>query len=266
MSSFEYPSVPVKEELLFGVYPVDFLLETLLLHGMDWFRTDTKAPSLVYGHLKSLWLSDKYGQAKIDEIKAFIDKYEIRIVQHFALIEQALPCISIQLLDSSEMTERAGLSDFQGQIDVLNAENDVSGREEVGYAPINDSIHIGIHSSITPDMVKYLYYLVIYILSAFKPQLEQRGMILGTFRATDLSRMNEYLPQGVYSRFINFQVFTFAKFSKGDVPIIDEIIGLNMSGLSSEAHHIDGESSEEVLTEGGLQICDSLDGSLNVEE
>jgi len=77
-------------------------------------------------------------------------------------------------------------------------------------------------------LTKYLYYLVIYILNAFKPQLEERGLQLGTFRATDLSRMNDYLPENMYSRFINFTVFSIARFDKGDVPIIEKIIGLHL--------------------------------------
>jgi hypothetical protein len=252
MGAFEYPAPKTEEQHFYGVYPVDFLLETILKAGLEWFRTDPQAPKYVFGHLMSPYLS-KYGEAKIEEIAAFIKKYDIRIVQHWALIAEKAPCISIQLLDGTESIERAGLADFQQMVDTLNADNEVIGRRDVGYSPITDNIHIGIHTKDTPDLAKYLYYLVVYVLNSFKPQLEMRGMMLGTFRATDLSRMNEYLPDNMYSRFINFTIFTMASFDKGVVPIIEEFMGLNVAPSSQGAEGLG--SSEEIDSEFGISIC-----------
>lgn len=229
--AYEYPPVAPAVDEFYGVYPVDFLLETILKAGLEWFRTDPLAPGYVFGHLKSPYLA-KYGQPKIDEIAAYIIKYDIKIVQSFSLIATNVPCISIQLLDAGEMTERAGLADFQGMADTLNMEQEVIGRREISYSPISDNIHIGIHCQDSPDLAKYLYYLVVYVLNSFKPQLETRGMMLGTFRATDLSRMNEYLPENLYSRFINFSIFTIASFDKGVVPIIEQFMGVSVSPTS----------------------------------
>jgi hypothetical protein len=224
----EYPAQPEEQDSHTGLYPVDFILESILKAGLEWFRTDVGAGKKVYGHLQDPWLA-KYGEAKILEIENFIKKYDIRIVQHFALIDAAYPTISIQLLDGSEMTERTSMSDFAGTIDVLDAENEVKGRTEIGYTPVFDNMQIGIHSTITPDMVKYLYYLIVYILTVFKPEMEKRGLQLGTFRATDLSRMNEFLPENMYSRFVNFSVFTIACVDKGAVPIIERIMGVHVN-------------------------------------
>ena len=225
MLGMQYPPVPDVVNFQYGLYPVDFILETIIQGGLDWFLTDPDSAVKVFGHLKDPWLADRYGDAKITEIKNFITKYKIKIVQHFSLVDVEVPSITIQLLDGSEMVERAGLNDFQEQIDTLDVNNMVVGRKEVGYIPVIDNIQIGIHSIQTPDLVKYLYYLVVYILSAFKPDLEKKGMNLGTFRATDLSRLNEFMPENMYSRFINFTVFSVASFDKGLVPIVQSIIG-----------------------------------------
>jgi hypothetical protein len=249
-----YPPLPAEENKELGVFPVDFLLETILRAGLEWFRTTPGAATEVFGHLRTPYLSGKYGEAKITEISEYIKKYEIRIVQHFALIDQTVPSISIQLLDGSEMTERAGLADFQGQIDVLDAEDMVKGRTEIGYAPVMDNIQIGIHAIGTPDLTKYLYYLVIYILCSFKPELEARGLQLGTFRATDMSRLNEYLPENLYSRFINFSVFTIAKFSNGIVPIVEKILGVH---VDPQTGHSDEDCEEpRENPELGIGLCD----------
>ena len=231
--AYEYPPQPVAENQFYGIYPVDFLLESVLKAGLEWFRTDPQAPKFVFGHLQSPYLNAKYGEAKINEIAAYIRKYDVKIIQHWSLIHASVPCISIQLLDANEMTERAGFADFQRMSDTLNADNEVVGRRDVGYSPITDNIHLGIHCQDTPDLAKYLYYLTTYILNAFKPQLETQGMMLGTFRATDLSRVNEYLPENLYSRFINFTIFTLASFDKGVVPIIEEFMGVHVAPSSS---------------------------------
>jgi hypothetical protein len=252
----QYPPPPDQLEEHFGVYPVDFTLEAVLRAGVDWFLNTPEAPNLVYGHLLSTWLNQKYGQAKIDEIAAFIKKYEIPIVQHWSLIPERVPCISIQLLDANEEESRAGLDDHKEMVDIINEQNDnIIGRTQVGYSPIIDQIHIGIHANQTPDLAKYLYYLVIYLLNGFKPQLQEKGLMLSTFRATDLSRMNEYLPDNIYSRFINFSCFTVAPYKKTELPIIDEILGIRVPDPDS------GETSveDDELSQDGVRVLDSQD-------
>lgn len=251
MNGFDtYPAPALVEDQYFGVLPIDFLLETVLKEGLAWFRADSSAPDQVFGHLKAPWLS-KYGEAKIDEIAAFIRKYEIKIVQHFSLIDAAVPCFSIQLLDGGEMTERAGLVDHQRMIDTRDMEDNVIGRTEVGYVPISDNVHIGIHVINTPDLAKYLYYLAVYILSSYKMVLEKRGLMLGTFRATDISRLNDFLPENMYSRFINFTVFSIASYGKGALPIVTSIQGVHVPPVDAE---FDPESDTEIEPETGIKL------------
>ena len=266
-----YPQPSSNEPIVYGVLPVDFLLETVLEAGLTWYLSDINNSKLVFGHLGTGWLNSKYGQAKINEIWNFINKYELPIVQHFALIDQTRPCISIQLLDGSEMTERAGLEDHGGVVDTIT-DGQLTGRKEVRYSPIIDNIHIGIHVINTPDLAKYIYYLVIYILNAFKPQLEERGLQLSTFRATDISRLNEYLPENMFSRFINFSVFSIAKVDSGDMPLVENILGINMADSGAPILDINGDTwnegcdgqatdAEKVTDTYGLHACDIKQGN-----
>lgn len=229
MSNLVYPSPTADLSCDYdGLLPVDFVLETIIEAGLLWFRSTPDASNMVFGQLLAPWLEDRYGQSKIDEIGNFINKYEIKIVQHFSLIATNAPCFSIQILDANEREDRAGLADFSRMVDVLNdSDGAVVGRTEQGYAAISDNIHIGIHNVGTPDLTKYLYYFLIYILNVFKPQLEERGLHLSSFRATDISRLNDFLPENMYSRFVNFSVFSMAPFSKGSVPILENILGVH---------------------------------------
>jgi len=244
--AFQYPNPGTNSETYFGVHPVDFTLEVVIKAGMEWFLTTPEAPDLVFGHLKSTWLNSRYGQAKIDDIGDFIKKYDIPIVQHWSLIAEKSPCISIQLLDANEEEARAALNDHSDMLDVLDMENNVIGRTQIGYSPIVDQMHIGIHSNQTPDLTKYLYYLIIYLLNGFKSQLQEKGMMLTTFRATDISRLNEYLPENIYSRFINFTSFTIAPYKKDALPIIEEILGVHVPDDRSG----DTEATDSATSDG----------------
>jgi hypothetical protein len=92
--------------------------------------------------------------------------------------------------------------------------------------------------------------------------MESRGMHLGTFRATDLSRLNEYLPENMYSRFINFTSFSIASFDKGIVPIVENIIGVSVpiappSGDAVQIPVEDHPSSDtEINPDTGLCLND----------
>lgn len=242
---YVYPPLPDTSDLTYGALPVDFLLETVLKAGIEWFKTTPDSEKKVFGWLSSPYLNTKYGNTKALEIKSFIVKYDIKVVQSFTLIDQTVPTISLQLLDGSEREDRAGLADFQQTVDRIVA-GELVGRDDVGYAAISDNVHIGIHVQNTPDLAKYLYYLVVYILNTMKPSLEARGLMLGTFRATDVSRLNEYLPENLYSRFINFTIFSLASFDRGAVPIIENIIGVHASPSGEGAVSIEGDPSDPV--------------------
>lgn len=255
-NQFIYPPI-IEESFLPGVYPVDFIVETILRAGINWFLTDPEAPGLVFGQLKAPWLS-KYGEPKINEISAYIAKYDIKIVQHFSLVAQSVPCISIQLLDGNEEEARAALDDHMEMQDAIGENNAVAGRQQFGYAPIIDNVHIGIHAHTTPDLTKYLYYLIVYVLSSFKPQLQERGLNLTTFRVTDISKLNEYLPENIYSRFINFSMWTMAPFRKGKVPIIERILGVHVppQDRPNEVYERPDEMEGDIRIEAGLTVTD----------
>jgi len=218
----------------FGVYPMDFILEAVLKAGIDWFRTDPDAPNLVYGQLDQPYLS-RYGASKIAELKTHIDTKEIKVVQSFNLVDAVLPTISIQLASGSEDIAKTALDDAEYDQAILNVTSgELEEMEEVGYSPITENILLGIHSGNTPDLPKYLYMLVVYILNAYKYDLMAKGIYLGTFSMTDLSRLNEYLPENIYTRFLTFTATTNAKWKKGSLPPLDVVLEPSFEDLSGE--------------------------------
>ena len=241
----EFPPVVGGQTLYSGVYPVDFIFETILRAGIDWFRTNTDAPNRVFGHLLRPMLS-KYGQAKIDEIAAFINEKEIKIVQHYSLIDQHLPTISIQLSNASEDVAKAFLEDFSGEVESASLVG-----SHGGEIPIQDNLIIGIHAPISPDLAKYLYYLVIHILMVFKEDLIEKGMLLSTFNATDVTLLNQYLPENIYSRFVTFSVVTYARFHRGEIPFVDDF-ELNMAAEGRIDSFDKGDEVDETNTDTAI--------------
>jgi len=223
MKFLNYPAEQLEKKIpFFGIYPMDFILETVFEMGLEWFRTTPQAPNLVYGNLLRPILKDRYGQSKIDEIYEWVKTTDIRITQSWPTSAAQAPSISINLANAQEVEQHAALDDFAEQIDFLGEDNKVVGREEIGYAAIQEELLLGIHTVGTPDKTKYLHMLVIYLLNSYVDLLDEEGFFNMSFRATDLSRLNEYLPQGLFSRFVSISGETFARIPKNEVPIIGD--------------------------------------------
>ncbi len=228
----------LESDSLSGVYPIDFLLQTVIEESLELFRSSPEnAPNAVFGHLAATYLS-KYGQKKIDEIAKYIRETQIPVVQHWSLVPEQVPCFSIQLMNSKEDEQYAGMGDHVENVDVLNEEETaIEKRTAFLYSPMSDEVQIGIHNSITPDLTKYLYYLLVHTFITSKETLIRRGLELTTWNATDISRINDYLPENIYSRFINFTAFSTPRFSLDeDVSIVTgiELFPDDITGIESE--------------------------------
>ena len=204
----------------FGVYPMDFIVESIIKSGLAWFRSDADAPDLVFGQLDQPYLS-RYGTSKIAELTQYIIETDIKVVQSFSMIDEVLPTISVQLASGSEDMSKVAIDDAMEDVKILDAQNSLSETEEIMYSPITESIMIGLHAGGTPDLPKYLYMLIVYILSAYKYDLITKGIYMGTFNMTDLSRLNEYLPENIYTRFLTFTATSNARIKKGSLPQLD---------------------------------------------
>jgi hypothetical protein len=215
-----FPPLPTSPCSDYGIAPLDFYVEAILEQGIADFRENKINANDVYGHLNNPILATRYGQGKIDEIKEFINTTEIRVTQSFPDDAVTIPVISINLASSIEVSNYTGLDDFAMNLDVLDGENSVVDRTEIGYNPIRDEVLIGVHGVGSPDQTKYLYMLTIYILQSFKDFLEEKtGLFNISFRATDLSRVNEQLPSHLFTRFISLATESFSLIKKSRVPI-----------------------------------------------
>jgi hypothetical protein len=227
-----YPFTPEAEGegYYFGIYPTDLILEYFIEKGIEWFRSDPDAVKKVFSHFLRPELSEKFGQIKIDEIQEYFNDHEISVIQSFPISDQTLPLVSIQLADAEEVMPYGGLNQFAGVLDNVDSEGNIADRKNFGYLPMNDSLLVGIHAP-SVDKVKYLYYLIAYIIASSVPQFENIGLFNIFLRATDLSRLNEMMPANVFSRFMTVSVKSNAFFDKEYVPIVNNIkLNMTMGG------------------------------------
>lgn len=197
-----------------GMFPTDFILQAIIETGLAWYRANPSvAGNAVFGQLNGPLLAARYGSAKITELTTFITTTNIPVVQHWSLVGKVLPCFSIQLMNGGEAENEAALGDLAEVYTTLDGNGLPLTRNSYAYSPIRETIQVGVHAATTPDYAKYLYYFFAYVMMAFKLTLEENGLELTTFEATDVSRLNEFLPENVFTRFVNVRMRTSPEFT-----------------------------------------------------
>jgi hypothetical protein len=77
-------------------------------------------------------------------------------------------------------------------------------RRKQGASHFTESIDIGLHASEEAQTVLWLYYMASWIFFRFKPVLEQRGLEVHTFTASDFDRDSKFVGEKVFSRWLRF--------------------------------------------------------------
>ncbi len=90
----------------------DLIIESIIRDGLNNARRDETVIDDIFADLTLPFASKKYGDAEINKIKEIIQKKEVSIVHAFNLVNAAIPCISIQLADDTEDTERAAMGNY----------------------------------------------------------------------------------------------------------------------------------------------------------
>lgn len=89
-----------------GMPLTEFVLETVIRDGLGELRTSPAKMNYLFGRFKEAQFNNQYGQKKVDEVRTYLERNQIRIVQAFSLNATAIPCISIKIISSEETPER----------------------------------------------------------------------------------------------------------------------------------------------------------------
>lgn len=94
-------------------------------------------------------------------------------------------------------------------------------REDIRAIKLRETISIGCHASNNVHLAKFLYAVVIYILSSRKESLIERGIGMNMEDATLFDREDEYNNENIYSRYVNMTFLTDFTWNQGEVNLID---------------------------------------------
>jgi len=231
-----------------GFIFTDLVVETVLREGLENFKNPLNIDArlaVLYDQLKESFLNTEYGQAELDRFKTFLTDNKIDIVQSYRLIQERIPCISINSSNAAENTGRAFIGDYTGDVDEVVG-GVIVDRKEQNTIPIQDKIEISIHTADPAGNValRWLHALVLFLLFSQKKLLEDRGIDLSTFSSTPFSRVVEYLPENVYSRFITFDSLNYIQWTEKDSQVV----------LTNIDIHGGPGASDPGAEEGGIKV------------
>lgn len=208
----------------------DLIIEQLLRTGLadlQGANINTRLAD-IYSQLKDSFLTTEYGQQELDRYKYFLQNNKIDIVQSHRMIEPRMPCISILVQNNTEDLAKTTLGDFSGYQDTISG-GEITDRREVYEIPIRDTIQVGVHVADPHGFValRWLYTSVLYILISYKDILISKGMDLSTFNSSDVNRIDEYLPENVFSRYISFSYLNYFSWKSRTADLIIDNVDLN---------------------------------------
>lgn len=80
----------------------EWVIETIIRDGLGDLRNNPGKLDDLFSKFNQAFFLNQYGQSKIDELKTFVQKNQIKIVHAFSQVPSRLPCFSIQLISSEE--------------------------------------------------------------------------------------------------------------------------------------------------------------------
>lgn len=225
----------------------DLVLQTIIEEGLEDLRANLDLRlNDFYDQLKSSFLNDRYGQAELDRMKIWFVNNKIDITQSWRMISERVPCINIQIVSSIEDEGKSTLRDFAGDIDVIS-DGIVTSRSEKKEIANKESIQISVHVNDPggTTALRWLYAATLFFLISRKEDLLDRGIDISTFSASDFNRLNEFLPENIYSRYITFSYHNKISWTASQPDtLIDNIdisggedasYGLELGGIRAES-------------------------------
>jgi hypothetical protein len=204
-------------------------LHRIIRDGMSIVKANISLLDDIFQYYTSEDMAADYGQSYIDEIKVWLTKTKIPVVQAWHLNMQQVPQIGIQLATEQEDEGKAAIGDHWDEGEEGN----------VGVGVFNVNLDIIIMGTKNTDEVLWLYYIVNYILFKRKRHAEALGLQLHTFMATDYNKDMVRMPENVYSRIIRFRTTVQNFWSSEPYLNLDDLeVGITYESTSEDEEDI----------------------------
>jgi hypothetical protein len=276
----------------------EFTIETVIRDGLGDLRSNPAAFDDLFSKFTSTFFNNQYGQEHINKLKTYIQNNQVRIVHSFAQVPTSVPCVSIQILKSSETPKLQQFSNEAEDVDTVitpivriadvqpvsydtvsgklvvdpntdlsllcpgmifkdsngtdftirSGNSNLTGNKYInigsGQEPeltglgdiissignqrmsrrmirLDETISLGVHAKNDVHIVKYLYYILTYILKSRMDTLIRRGIHLDYGMGGIFDRVDEYQGENVFSRYIEVNCMTEFDWNQELVTLID---------------------------------------------
>ena len=229
------------------IFP-DFVLQKTIKETLTEIANDEAIIQFLFGQFKEAHLSEIYGQKEIDSLVEFLKKDQIKVVTSWNMIDVKYPSYSIQLLNNEEIDNEALLDDH-GIEEFLDADGNVinknppiicgdgsgvyppvipthSSKRDVFSTSIREHLMVGCHAT-EPNIARYMAWLLQFIIRSKKNTLISRGINRISLSFSDFNRMNDLLPENIFTRFANLSLQHFLSFTEDDL-LLDDTTGINV--------------------------------------
>lgn len=214
----------------------DLVIESVIREGLEDIRTNANARlPVIYSQLLSTFLSANYGQGEIERFKSYLLNEKIDIVFSYRDISARIPCICIQPIAGQEDVPRSFFGNFSGQVDTYLG-GAVIDRKDENSIPLREGLQISVHTTDPggPTALRWLFASTIYFLASNTKKLTERGVENATFSISDFSRVNDLLPENIYSRYLTVTYMSYFSWTEADSQILLDTIDLHGGPGASE--------------------------------
>lgn len=250
-----------------GFIFADLVVETIIREGLADLKANLDARlNVLFEQLKSSYLNAEYGQAELDRFKTFLTNEKIDVVHSWRQVEERVPCFYIQTIGGPEDTAKAMLEDYSGDVDTIVL-GELTDRKEETTIVMRESLQVGVHVNDPggPTALRWLYACLFYFLCSRKHDLMARGIDLSTLTSSDFNRLNELLPEHIYSRYVTLSYNNYMTWVKRDSEMLIEEFDLHggpdASAPGEEQGGLKIESGREAeYEEGSVYTIDPTTG------
>jgi len=95
----------------------EFVIETVIRDGLGFIRANPAVLDDIFSKFTATWFNTQYGVNHIEKLKTFVQQNQVKIVHSFAQVPTNTPCISIQILKSSETPKLQQFSNEYEDVD-----------------------------------------------------------------------------------------------------------------------------------------------------
>jgi hypothetical protein len=173
----------------------EVILQHAIKKGLNDLKNDPAAFNDIFGQFTLEELDPVYGQSYIDGLYGWFESNKLSVVQAFSFDVSKVPCYSIHLASEQEDESKAAIGDIFSEYE----------GNEMFSGPVSVTLDIGIHAMKDKDHVLWMYYLLNYILYKQKIYINNLGLQLHTFSASDYNKESKYMAENVWSRWVRFR-------------------------------------------------------------